>query len=85
MILIQDLHEIWTSVSHKSAMKRNCIQELDELFVKYESERAAVVAYQNRLVIIIMYNKILRIYSIYCINCLCFTDYCNPKQIHKKA
>ncbi|GAA6098332.1 coiled-coil domain-containing protein 180-like isoform X3 [Tachysurus ichikawai] len=39
----QDLHEIWTSVSHKSAMKRNCIQELDELFVKYESERAAVI------------------------------------------
>ncbi|XP_060738579.1 coiled-coil domain-containing protein 180-like [Tachysurus vachellii] len=39
----QDLHEIWTSVSHKSAMRRNCIQELDELFVKYESERAAVI------------------------------------------
>ncbi|XP_047674930.1 coiled-coil domain-containing protein 180-like isoform X2 [Tachysurus fulvidraco] len=41
----QDLHEIWTSVNHKSAMKRNCIQELDELFVKYESERAAMFAY----------------------------------------
>ncbi|KAK3514522.1 hypothetical protein QTP70_021500 [Hemibagrus guttatus] len=40
----QDLHEIWTSVSYESAMRRNCIQELDELFVKYEIERAALIS-----------------------------------------
>ncbi|MCJ8746829.1 hypothetical protein PDJAM_G00146240 [Pangasius djambal] len=40
----QDLHEIWNSVSHESAMRRNCIQELDELFVKYEIDRAAVIS-----------------------------------------
>ncbi|XP_058230944.1 coiled-coil domain-containing protein 180-like [Hemibagrus wyckioides] len=40
----QDLHEIWTSVSHESAMRRNCIQELDELIVKYETERAGVIS-----------------------------------------
>ncbi|KAK3539025.1 hypothetical protein QTP86_023480 [Hemibagrus guttatus] len=40
----QDLHEIWTSVSHESAMRRNCIQELDELFVKYETEQAALIS-----------------------------------------
>ncbi|XP_060762949.1 coiled-coil domain-containing protein 180-like [Neoarius graeffei] len=39
----QDLHEIWTCVSHEFAMRRNCIQELDELFVKYELERAAMI------------------------------------------
>lgn len=57
MILTQDLHEIWTSVSHESAMRRNCIQELDELIVKYETERAAVVENQNGVLIIIIYNK----------------------------
>ncbi|XP_053336620.1 coiled-coil domain-containing protein 180-like [Clarias gariepinus] len=39
----QDLHELWNSVSHVTAMKRNCIQELDKLFVKYELERAAMI------------------------------------------
>ncbi|KAI5088230.1 coiled-coil domain-containing protein 180 isoform X1 [Silurus meridionalis] len=39
----QDLHEIWNSVSQVSSMRRNCIQELDELFVKYEIERAKVI------------------------------------------
>ncbi|KAM9446078.1 coiled-coil domain-containing protein 180-like [Clarias gariepinus] len=39
----QDLHELWNSVSHVSAMRRNCIQELDKLFVKYEIERAEMI------------------------------------------
>ncbi|XP_053509895.1 coiled-coil domain-containing protein 180 isoform X1 [Ictalurus furcatus] len=39
----QDLHKIWNSVSHEFAMRRNCIQELDELLVKYEIERAAMI------------------------------------------
>ncbi|KAF5896748.1 coiled-coil domain-containing protein, partial [Clarias magur] len=39
----QDLHELWNSVSHVTTMKRNCIQELDKLFVKYELERAAKI------------------------------------------
>ncbi|KAF5896750.1 coiled-coil domain-containing protein, partial [Clarias magur] len=39
----QDLHELWNSVSHVTTMRRNCIQELDKLFVKYEIERAAML------------------------------------------
>ncbi|KAF4074532.1 hypothetical protein AMELA_G00240320 [Ameiurus melas] len=39
----QDLHKIWKSVSHEFALRRNCIQELDELLVKYEIERAAMI------------------------------------------
>ncbi|TSM86003.1 Caspase recruitment domain-containing protein 9 [Bagarius yarrelli] len=39
----QGLQEFWTSVSRTFAMRRNCIQELDELFVKYEIQRAAEI------------------------------------------
>lgn len=53
-LLPQDLHEIWNSVSLKSAIRRNCIQELVELFVKYEIERATAVAYQTGVPTIIM-------------------------------
>lgn len=55
VILTQDLHKIWNSVSHEFAMRRNCIQELDELLVKYEIERAAMVEYQNGVLILIEY------------------------------
>lgn len=45
VIFTQKLHEIWNSVSHESAMRRNCVQEFDELLVKYELERAEAVIY----------------------------------------
>lgn len=65
-------------MSHVSAMRRNCIQELDELFIKYEIERAAAVACQNG--VIIMYR--LCVSAVYNVKFVCFLDYCSAEEIH---
>ncbi|KAK2911716.1 hypothetical protein Q8A67_003849 [Cirrhinus molitorella] len=40
----QDMHEIWNKVSHESSLKRKWIEELDEIYSKYESERKAMIS-----------------------------------------
>ncbi|KAK1792189.1 hypothetical protein P4O66_012146 [Electrophorus voltai] len=40
----QDLHEIWNTVSLESARRRKEIHELDEILLKFETERAAMIS-----------------------------------------
>ncbi|XP_072521084.1 coiled-coil domain-containing protein 180 [Salminus brasiliensis] len=40
----EDLHEFWNTVSHTSTVRRKWIQELDETFIKYETERASMIS-----------------------------------------
>lgn len=45
LIVTQDLKEFWQVVGHESSVQEKRIQELDETFLKYETERASQVAY----------------------------------------